>query len=126
AAAVGLCITRNAGVSWTVETEGLHATYCSAVAFAENDVFVAASTDHFATRGAIYRRPVAGAHPLVRVDGLPEWLDGIVDTGCIASRGSALAVADQGGSLYESIGAGRSWRERARGLPRPSAVLVVR
>lgn len=126
AAAVGLCISHNAGFTWTVETEGLHASYCSAVAFAENDILVAASTDHFATHGAVYRRPVDGAHRLERVSGLPEWLDGIVDTGCMASRGSVLAVADQGGNLYESIDAGRSWHPRARGLPPVSAVLVVR
>lgn len=126
AAAVGLCISRNAGLTWTVETEGLHALYCSAVAFAENDIFVAASTDHFASQGALYRRPVDGRSRLERVHGLPEWLDGIVDTRCIAARGSTLAVADNGGNLYESADAGRIWRKRAGGLPPVSSVLLVR
>jgi len=126
AAAVGLCISRNGGLTWTVETEGLHASYCSAVAFAENDIFVAASTDHFASQGALYRRHVDGQHRLERVDGLPEWLDGIVDTRCIATRGPTLAVADNGGNLYGSVDAGRSWRKRAGGLPPVSSVLVVR
>ena len=126
AAAVGLCISRDGGVTWTAETEGLHAAYCSAVAFAENDILVAASADHFASRGALYRRPVDGRHRLERVDGLPEWLDGIVDTRCIAARGSTLAVADKGGNLYESVDAGLSWSKRAGGLPPLSSVLVVR
>jgi hypothetical protein len=126
AAAAGLCISRDGGMTWSVETDGLHAPYCSAVAFAENDILVAASTDHFASFGALYRRPVDGTHRLERVNGLPEWLDGIVDTGCLAARGSALAVADQGGNLYESVDAGRSWRKRGGGLPRASSVLVVR
>ena len=125
AAGAGLCISSNGGATWTVEQQGLHAPYCSAVAFAENEILVAASTDHFASRGALYRRPVDGKHRLERVDGLPEWLDGIVDTGCIAARGSTLALADKGGNLYESTDAGRSWRKRAGGLPRVSSVLVV-
>ena len=125
AAGTGLCISSNGGATWTVEQQGLHAPYCSAVAFAENEILVAASTDHFASRGALYRRPVDGKHRLERVSGLPEWLDGIVDTGCIAARGSTLALADKGGNLYESTDAGRSWRKRAGGLPRVSSVLVV-
>ena len=125
AAGAGLCISSNGGATWTVEQQGLHAPYCSAVAFAENEILVAASTDHFASRGALYRRPVDGKHRLERVDGLPEWLDGIVDTGCIAARGSTLALADKGGNLYESTDAGRSWRKRAGGLPRVSSVLVI-
>ena len=125
AAGAGLCISSNGGATWTVEQQGLHAPYCSAVAAAENEILVAASTDHFASRGALYRRPVDGKHRLERVDGLPEWLDGIVDTGCIAARGSTLALADKGGNLYESTDAGRSWRKRAGGLPRVSSVLVV-
>lgn len=127
AAAVGLCISRNAGLTWTVETDGLHGSYCSAVAFAENDIFVAASTGHFVSEGALYRRPVDGQHRLERVnEGLPEWLDGIVDTRCIGARGATLAIADNGGNLYESVDAGRTWHERARGLPHVSSVLVLR
>jgi hypothetical protein len=33
AAAAGLCISRDAGATWTIEQQGLHAHYCSAVAF---------------------------------------------------------------------------------------------
>lgn len=125
AAAAGLCISRDCGATWVVEREGMHATYCSAVAFVENDILVAASADHFASRGALYRRPIDGRHPLERVAGLPEWLDGIVDTSCIAVRGSMLAIADKGGNLYDSIDTGRSWRKRAGGLPSVSSVFVA-
>jgi hypothetical protein len=37
AAAIGLCTSRDGGVTWNVEQEGLHAAYCSAVAFAGDD-----------------------------------------------------------------------------------------
>jgi hypothetical protein len=126
AAAIGLCISLDGGVTWDVEQSGLHASYCSAVAFADDDVFVSASIDHFATQGAIYRRRVDRSDSLVAVaGGLPEWTDGIVDTGCIATRGSAVALADRKGNLYVSADTGRSWSRRAAGLPPPSSILIV-
>jgi hypothetical protein len=126
AAAIGLCASRDGGLTWDVEQEGLHASYCSAVAFAGDDVLVSASVDHFAAQGAIYRRPADGGDSLVAVGGgLPAWTDGIVDTGCIAARGSAVAIADGKGNLHVSADAGRSWLRRATGLPSPSCVLII-
>ena len=125
AAAIGLCISRDGGITWTVEQDGLHASYCSAVAFSEEDIFVAASTDHFAAQGAIYRRPIDGKTPLQPVNGLPRWLDGIIDTGCIATRGSAIAVVDKAGNLYASEDAGHSWVHRDHGLPMLSRLLLI-
>lgn len=126
AAAIGLCTSRDGGVTWSVEQEGLHASYGSAVAFAGDDVLVSASVDHFAAQGAIYRRRIDEDGPLVAVaGGLPAWTDGIVDTGCIATRGSAAALADKQGNLYRSADTGRSWSCQADGLPNPSSVLIV-
>jgi photosystem II stability/assembly factor-like uncharacterized protein len=125
AAAIGLCISRDGGATWTVEQEGLHASYCSAVAFAENDMLVAAATDHFAAEGAVYRRPIAGTSPLQPAAGLPSPLGGIVDTGCIATLGSEVAVVDKAGNLYVSADSGHSWRHRDSGLPMVSRVLLV-
>jgi photosystem II stability/assembly factor-like uncharacterized protein len=126
AAAIGLCISRDGGATWTVEQEGLHAPYCAAVAFSGSDILVSASRDHFAPQGAVYRRPTDGPGPLVPVGaGLPRWIDGIADTGCIATRGSALAVADKAGNLYLSGDGGRTWSRRANDLPTASSVLIV-
>ena len=126
AAATGLFSSRDGGVTWDVEQEGLHASYCSAVAFAGDDVFVSASADHFAAQGAVYRRRVDGRDALVAVGGgLPAWTDGIVDTGCIATGGSTVALADRKGNLYLSADTGRSWSRRASGIPSPSSVLIV-
>jgi len=50
ASAIGLCISHDGGTTWTIERDGLHASYCSAVAFSGDDILVAASTDHFATK----------------------------------------------------------------------------
>ena len=126
AAAIGLCTSRDGGLTWDVEQEGLHASYCSAVAFAGDDVLVSASLDHFAAQGAIYRRPVDGHGPLVAVaGGLPKWIGGIADTGCIATHGAAVAIADRNGNLYLSGDTGRSWSSRTYGFPLPSSVLIA-
>jgi hypothetical protein len=126
ASAIGLCTSRDGGVTWDIEHEGLHASYCSAVTFAGDAVLVSASVDHFAAQAAIYRRRVDGRGPLVAIaDGLPVWLDGIADTGCLAAHGSAVAVADKRGNLYVSTDTGRSWSRQAEALPTPSSVLII-
>ncbi len=125
AAATGLCTSRDAGATWEIEHDGLHASYCSAVAFAGDDVLVAAAADHFAPQGAIYRRRVDGSGPLAVIGGgLPAWIQGIADTGCVVAHGAAVAIADRQGSLYVSADAGRTWSHQADGLPTPSGVLI--
>ena len=126
AAAVGLCTSRDGGATWEVERAGLHAPHCSAVAFAGDLVLVSAAADPFAPQGAVYRRRVDEPDPLTLVgNGLPAWIDGIADTGCIAARGRAAAICDRGGSLYVSSDAGQTWSRRAEGMPAPSSVLIV-
>jgi hypothetical protein len=126
ATAIGLCTSSDGGATWEVEQRGLHALHCSAVAFAGDDILVSAAVDPFAPQGAIYRRGVDERGPLVRVSGgLPTWLDGKADTGCIAVNGSAVAVADMNGNLHVSDDHGRTWRRRADGIPMPSSVLII-
>lgn len=124
AAAVGLCVSHDGGATWTVDQDGLHASYCSAVAFLGNDLLVAASTDHFAKQGAIYRRPLDRRHSFALVAGLPRWIDGIADTRCIATQGSAAAVADRAGNLWLSTDSGQAWVRHAERLPAPSSILI--
>jgi hypothetical protein len=125
AAAVGLCISWDSGATWTIEREGLHAPHCSAVAFAGDDILVSASIDPFAAEGRVYRRRLKPDGPLMAVEGgMPAWTEGKVDTDCIATSGSLVAVADRGGNLYCSDDYGRTWTCRSAGLPAPSGVLI--
>jgi len=125
AAASGLCISRDGGATWAVEHDGLHASYCSAVAFLGDDVVVAASSDHFAAEGALYRRAVDRDDHLTPFEsGLPRWTNGIVDTSGIAVSNSTAAVVDRAGRMYMSVDAGRTWAYVVDGLPVPSSVLV--
>jgi hypothetical protein len=126
AAATGLCISRDGGATWRIERNGLHAHYCSAVAFAGTDVVVAASEDHFAARGGVYRRRLDEPGQLLQVGGgLPQWLDGIVDTACIATHAATLALADRGGNVYSSKDTGQTWSRIAERLATPSSVFIV-
>ena len=110
AAAAGLCVSRDAGATWTIERQGLHAPHCSAVAFGKDDIYISASIDPFAAQGAVYRRPIGSDGPLRPLGGgMPEWTDGKVDTGCIATRDSMVAMIDWSGRLYVSHDDGASW-----------------
>lgn len=126
AAAVGLCASDDGGATWRTDITGMHAAYSSAVAFTSDDVLICAAADHFAPRAAVYRRRVGGDGALERVGGgLPQWLDRLADTRCIATRGTAAALADGAGNVYLSLDDGRSWTARAAGLAHPSSVLLV-
>jgi hypothetical protein len=125
AAASGLCVSTDGGATWNVERDGLHASYCSAVAFAGDDILVAASEHHFSAHGAIYRRRIDEPGPLLPVGGgLPEQIEGIADSGCIAARAAVAAVVDRAGNLYVSEDTGSTWSRRIEHLPTPSSLLL--
>jgi len=124
AAAVGLCISRDAGKTWTIETNGLHDAHCYAVAISGDDVLISAAKDPFAAPGRVYRKTLEPDGSLKAVEGgLPTWTAGMVDTACIAARGSYVAIADKGGNLYGSDDFGQTWSCRGTGLPAPSSIL---
>ena len=125
ASAIGLCISRDAGATWTMESDGLHASHCSAVAFSGDDILVSASTDPFAAQGRIYRRPIRPDGEIMAVEGgLPAWINGKADTGCIATRGSTIVVVDRAGTLYLSTEFGLAWSQSGSELPTSSSVLI--
>jgi hypothetical protein len=126
AAANGLCVSEDGGATWNVERDGLHASYCSAVAFAGDDILVAASDNHFSAHGAVYRRRIDEPGALLPVGGgLPRQIEGIADTGCIAALAAAVAVVDHAGNLHVSEDAGRTWSRRIEHLPTPSSLFIL-
>jgi hypothetical protein len=127
AAAAGLGVSTDDGSTWLIETEGLHAHYCRAVALADDTVLVSASTGPRSQKGALYRRPLAsGKEPLSRCEkGLPEWVPGNIDTYCLAASGSVAAFAAPDGAVFVSDDAGASWEQEASGLRGPRAVVVA-
>jgi hypothetical protein len=125
AAAVGLCRSDDAGATWKVQTDGLHASYCRAVALADDLLLVSASTGPFTEEGAVYRRSLDADGPLERcTEGLPDWQPYNVDTGCLDTDGTRAAFGGSDGVVYGSDDAGRSWRVLADGLPPITAVAI--
>lgn len=127
ATAFGLCISWDGGENWTVQKDGLHDAYCSAVSITEDHIFVAASEGHFARDGAVYRRSIDPADSrLEKVGaGLPEWLAGIVDTSCIAAHGNYMALISAGGEIYMSDDSGQRWQKRPECIGGVSSVLIL-
>lgn len=127
ATAFGLCLSWDAGHKWTVQTDGLHDPYCSAVAITKDHIFVAASEGHFSQQGAIYRRSIDPSETLLEKmgAGLPNWLGGIVDTSCIASNGDDMALVSANGEIFTSIDSGHNWRKRTENVVGVSSVLIA-
>lgn len=123
-ASVGIVESRDAGVTWSVATEGLHATYARAVAFTTGAVLASISDGPFTKRGTLYRRALDGGDAVRCTDGLPEWLAGNVDTGALDAHGAHAAFADADGNLYVSSDTGLSWRHLTT-IPSVHAVAVL-
>ncbi len=123
ATALGLALSDDGGQSWKIESEGLHAKHCLAVAFVGEEVWVSASVDPFSD-GAVYRW--TGSGPLRRLTGsvLPQWFERGVDTGNLAARGDVVAIADRAGHLYVSRDRGTTWALDTI-VPGPTGVLVL-
>ncbi len=125
AAAVGLCVSHDAGATWSVVVDGLPTTYARAVAFIDDDVLLSISDGPRASRSAIYRCPVSGG-PLERIDaGLADQLRGNVDTRCLATGNGRAALADGAGNVWVSETGIRGWELVADGLAAVSGVAIA-
>jgi hypothetical protein len=127
ATAYGLAESRDAGATWSFATEGMHASYCRAVALAGEQLVVSCSTGPRGGRAALYRRPLAAEPeaPFERCrDGLPEWFERNVDTACLDAAGATVAFGTAAGEVYASADAGATWTREAAAL-RPVRCLLL-
>ena len=126
AAAVGFGQSEDGGRTFAWSTEGLHDTYCRAVAVADDVVLVTASTGPFTKHGAVYVRPLDGGDRFTRCDnGLPEWFEGNIDTFQLAARESVVALGTDDGRVFVSQDAGTSWDLAAAGLGAVRCVAIA-
>ena len=117
AAAVGLCVSKDRGMTWEVFAEGLGGASCLAVAALENEVLFSVQDGPFARRSQLWRWRV-GSRAIEAVrDGLPEWMEGKVDTHQMAAGCRRFAVVDGGGNLWVSEAGSYGWKRFATGLP---------
>jgi hypothetical protein len=125
AAAVGLCVSDDAGATWSVVDDALPTTYARAVAFIDDDVLISISDGPWADRSAIYRRSLSGG-PFERIDeGLGDRLAGNVDTRCLAVGKGHAALADGAGDVWVSETGVKGWELVTTGLPGVSGVAIA-
>jgi photosystem II stability/assembly factor-like uncharacterized protein len=121
----GLASSRDGGRSWTLATEGLHASYCRAVAASEDRVLLSASTGPRTRHAALYRGSPGGDTFERCEKGLPEWFADNIDTGCLVLDGITAAFGTSDGRVFVSDDAGDSWTEAATGLPPVTALQLA-
>ena len=117
ACARGLVGSDDGGDTWILETDGLHATYCRAVAVGDETLYLSASLGPRGGRAALYRIPISGGPFEKCSDGFPEWFPSNIDTGWVAASGTEVAFGTDDGSVFVSGDSGGTWEEWATGLP---------
>jgi hypothetical protein len=116
ACARGLAATHN-GHDFDIRSEGLHASYCRAVAVMEDGVLISASTGPSTNRGRLYTSPLWEGEFAPVTRGLPEWFDGNVDTHCVVAEGRVAHVGHRN-TVWRSEDAGENWSVLITELPR--------
>ena len=125
ATAVGLCISHDSGLTWTVHSEGLPITNSLAVAVLQDEVLFSIEDGPFAERSQLWRWRIDDG-PLEQVrEGLPEWLDGKIDTHWIATTHNQAALIDCGGNLWRSASGSTGWQHIAVIPPYVTSLLIL-
>lgn len=121
----GLGMSADGGGTWALDTDGLHATYCRAVAVAGEWVLLSASVGPFGGLAALYRRPLAGGTFERCTAGLPEWFGANIDSHWLDANGTNAAFGTTDGEVYASSDAGQTWTLADHGLPAIHCVVCV-
>ncbi len=125
ATAVGLCVSENAGLNWRTMSQGLEETNSLAVAIGNEEALFSIQEGPFASRSQLWRSRLGSDRVEQVREGLPEWLDGKVDTAHIAAGYGRFAVVDGGGSLWVSTTRSIGWERRCSGLGYVFGVVIV-
>lgn len=115
AGAYGVGYSHN-GHDFEFRNDGLHASYCRAVALLDDTLFVSASTGPRTSNAKLYRGAL-GEGPLTQcTDGLPDHFDTNLNTHGIAV-GEDTVYAGVGDSVWSSRDLGVTWQPTASDLP---------
>jgi hypothetical protein len=116
ATGAGLCVSENNGQTWRRLTEKFEGSTSLAVAVLRDDVLFSVQDGPFAGRSQIWRWKIGDTHVEPLRHGLPEWLDGKIDTAHLAATKDHAAVVDGGGNLWLSKAGSTDWQRIATGL----------
>jgi hypothetical protein len=125
AAAVGLLMSHDGGQNWNVLAEGLELTHSLAVAVLPDEALFSIQEGPFAKRSQLWRCRIGGKQLEQVHDGLPEWLDGKIDTAHITASSGRAAVVDGGGNLWLSEAGSTGWKRLAADLPYTFGLLIL-
>ena len=126
--AYGLIISQDAGQSWKLLADGPEVTHGLALTILPDEVLFSVQEDPFAKRSQIWRHRLDGRAMIEQVrDGLPQWLDGKVDTAQMASNNTNNRAAFVDGSmkLWLSQRGSTGWNHIASDVPYPLSVLII-
>lgn len=116
ATAQGLASSHN-GHDFEFRTEGLHATYCRAVAVLDDRVLVSASTGPRTSKARIYTARLWEGALEAASAGLPDWFEDNVDTHCLAADTDFVYLGHDD-SVWQSDDGGETWETIRTGLPK--------
>ena len=91
----------------------------------EDEVLFSVQKDPFAKRSQLWRWNFTDESLEQVRDGLPEWLEGKIDTGWIAAKSGQAAVVDGGGNLWFSKDGSRHWKNIASGVSDVFNIVIV-
>lgn len=115
ATAKGVAAAHN-GHDFDFRTEGLHASYCRAVAVLDDRIVVTASTGPRSDDARVYTAPLWDGDFVHVTGGLPERFGENVDTHCVTAVEGRLYLG-HGDTVWVSADSGETWQISVEGLP---------
>jgi photosystem II stability/assembly factor-like uncharacterized protein len=122
AAAVGFCRSDDGGRTWRMSADGLHASYCRAVAVTADAVILSASEGPRGRTSALYRRGLNATGPFERIT---DWIDGNVDTHTLDAADDQVVYGTRTGTVWQSLDAGTTWDQLADDLAPVTSLSLV-
>jgi len=125
AAAIGLLRSHDAGRTWALETGGLPSTYSRGLALDGDDLWLSAASGPMARHASLFHGDADAGGLAAAGDGLPEQLDGMIDTRFVAARDGRVAVATRAGEVWARPDASSGWEHLATGIAGATCVAVT-
>ena len=129
--AAGFGRSTDGGSTWRWDADGMHGSYCRAVAVTGDGELVLLSSStgpgsSGSVAGAVYRRPLASTGDWERVTPM---VDGNVDTGRLAGErdggGKTAVFVTESGDVFTSADAGATWEPSPRPPAPVNAVALI-
>jgi hypothetical protein len=121
----GLCLSRDGGSHWDLSPTAEGPAYSLAVGLIGDEALFSIQEGPFARRSQIWRANLADSRVERVADGLPDWLEGKVDTAHIATDEKQAAILDRGGNLWLSRAGTRDWKKVASGLKETAGLVLL-